>query len=123
MDATKNLTVPRGAKSVWDKPSLSSSLLTCDQERWLMAATGSVLAMAGARRGGFTGGLVAMAGSFLAVRAAMGRHDFNVARRWVESAMNDRWGAIDKVEDAALESFPASDAPAWTAVSGSAPGR
>jgi uncharacterized membrane protein len=123
MEATKNLTVTRSEKSVWDKPSLSSSLSTCDQERWLMATTGSVLAMAGARRGGFTGGLVAMAGSFLAVRAAMGRHDFNVARRWVESAMNDRWGAADRVEDAAMESFPASDAPAWTEVSGAAPRR
>ena len=26
MDGTKNLMVPRGDKSVWDKPSLSASL-------------------------------------------------------------------------------------------------
>lgn len=123
MDATKNLTVPRGEKSVWDKPSMSSSILSCDQERWLMATTGSVLAMAGARRGGFTGGLVAMAGSVLAVRAAMGRHDFHVARRWVERSMNERWGSTDRVEDADMESFPASDAPSWTSVAGATPHR
>ena len=33
MDGTKNLMVPRGEKSVWDKPSLSTSLSAYDQER------------------------------------------------------------------------------------------
>jgi uncharacterized membrane protein len=124
MDATKNLMVPRGDKSVWDKPSLSSSLSTCDQERWFMAALGSGLAMAGARRGGFGGGLLAMTGSVLAMRAAIGRHDLNVARRWAERTMLDRgWGVKDIVADASEESFPASDSPSWTGVSGATPQR
>jgi hypothetical protein len=123
MDATKNLTAPRSGKSVWDRPSLSSSLSTYDQERWLMAACGSALAMSGARRGGFGGGLVALAGSMLAVRAAMGHHDLHVARRWIERTLSDKWGSADIVGDASEESFPASDSPSWTGVSGATPER
>ena len=90
MDGTKNLMVPRGDKSVWDKPSLSASLSSYDQERWLAAAWGSALVMVGARRGGFGGGLMAMLGTTLTIRAAMGRHDLHVARRWLDRTLADR---------------------------------
>ena len=42
----------------------------------MAAAWGSALSMIGARRGGFLGGLLATFGATIALRAAMGRHDF-----------------------------------------------
>ncbi len=120
-DGSMNLTPLRSDKSVWDKPGFAASLADYDRERWVTAAWGSALTMLGARRGGFSGGLLATAGAALAVRAAMGRHDFRTARGWIDGRLNDlgytsRLGRREAIVDQVVEeSFPASDSPSWTA--------
>src|SRR5262249_35692174 len=102
-EPSKNLMIERAPVSVWDRQS--SGLQSYDQERWITAAWGSALVAIGARRGGFAGGLLATLGATVVIRAAMGRHDYRIARHWIATKMAERgWRSHDVVDHAAEES-------------------
>jgi hypothetical protein len=110
-----NLTTHRAASSVWDRRGWDGSREQLAMTRWLLGIGGGALAVQGLRQRSVAGSILAGIGASLAWWAFTGEGDLSDARRFVSSLV-DRAGfrRDDRVHDASADSFPASDAPAWT---------